>query len=141
MDPPHNVEWWEHSPCPVLENYHISLFWNITIQTNKSIRRNRPCITFKICGEMPHQPIDRNFPMDIKVSGKTYQNLSNDKQLHGFALYNVISQRNWSRKKPRTFKRRLVKFLQEIPDQPPSPGYVSKNNNSQLESFLVSRNN
>ena len=59
----------------------------------------------------------------------------------GPALFNFIPKEIKVEKDPETFKRRLDKFLQEIPDQPPTPGYVSINNNSLLEWSMASRNN
>ena len=49
------------------------------------------------------------------------------------AQYNIILEKIKSSKSLNIFKSNLQKFLDKIPDNPPLPNYVARNNNSLLE--------
>ena len=51
----------------------------------------------------------------------------------GPALYNIIPEKIKSSQSLNSFKSNLQKFLDKIPDNPPLPNYVARNNNSLLE--------
>ena len=35
-------KWYEHTPQEVIENNEVKLYWDCTIQTDKTIKHNRP---------------------------------------------------------------------------------------------------
>uniref|UniRef100_A0A0L8FXY1 Uncharacterized protein n=1 Tax=Octopus bimaculoides TaxID=37653 RepID=A0A0L8FXY1_OCTBM len=81
LDLHHDENWWEHKPPPVLENDHIALLWNFTIQTDRKIDANRPDIILKDFRQKSCLLIDMTVAIDINVSAKTYQKLSKYKDL------------------------------------------------------------
>ena len=59
-----------------------TVLWDFPIQTDRTIKVNRPDITIKDLEEKTCKLLDFTFPMDVNISAKGFENLSKYKLLH-----------------------------------------------------------
>ena len=71
-----------------------------------------------------------------KVRGKLLTRYEESFLIKACKLWNVLPPDLTHINVLSSFKLRLVKFLENVPDKPPLPGYPSVNNNSLLEQCL-----
>lgn len=58
-----------------------TVLWDFPIQTDRTIKVNRPYITIKDLEEKTCKLLDFTFPLDINISAKQFEKLSNYKNL------------------------------------------------------------
>ena len=78
---PHHANWWEHEPAKVTENEAISILWDFSIHTDRTIQANRPDIVVKNHENKTCILIDMAVPSDSNVSSKVFEKLSKYKDL------------------------------------------------------------
>ena len=71
-----STNWYEHNPQPVTEGDNVTILWNFTIHTDRTIKANRPDITIKDKKEKTCLLIDMAVPMDGNISNKVLEKLS-----------------------------------------------------------------
>ena len=110
-------------------------------------RRERFCIitVWKILNGLHPNQINLNFYTTPRFGVKCRRQISKAKRLHirtlhynsfasiGPALFNTIPKATKEKESLSSFKSSLDKYLQSIPDKPPTPGYPFLNGNSLLE--------
>jgi len=74
-------KWYEHKPAPVVENKTVTLLWDFSIHTDRTIQANRPDIVIKDKVKRTCQLIDMSVPSDNNVSAKEFEKLSKYKDL------------------------------------------------------------
>ena len=81
----YNIEtpnkWYEHKTLPVADTPEVTILWDFSIGTDKTIRANRPDIVIKHKKYKTYQIIDMNVPSDNKISAKEFEKLSKYKDL------------------------------------------------------------
>ena len=78
---PHEEHWWEHKPPPVVEGNSVTILWDFSIHTDRTINANRPDIVLKNHSEKTCLLIDMAIPSDNNTSLKTFEKLSKYKDL------------------------------------------------------------
>ena len=73
--------WYEHHPEPVTEGNGVTILWDFTIHTDKSIKANRPDIIVKDCKKKTCLLIDMTVPSDRNLSLEEYEKMSKYKEL------------------------------------------------------------
>jgi hypothetical protein len=117
-----------------------------------SLQRRREryiiCMMWKIFHQYCPNDVGINFKVHPRLGPRALRPLQRSRSHYttlrhnyftstGPALFNITPKDIKTEKDPITFKRSLDRFLREIPDKPPTPGYVSANNNSLLEWAMV----
>ena len=74
-------KWYEHKPEPVIENKNVTILWDFSIHTDRTIQANRPDIVIKDKVKRTCQLIDMSVPSDNNVSAKEFEKLSKYKDL------------------------------------------------------------
>jgi hypothetical protein len=74
-------KWYTHVPEPVTENNHTSILWDFSINTDRTIRANRPDIIVKDKKNKTCLLIDVAVPGDANVSIKEFEKKSKYKDL------------------------------------------------------------
>ncbi len=71
-----NSNWYEHHPEPVTEgsDLTITILWDLTIHTDRTVQANRPDILIKDRKNNSCLLIDMSVPSDRKVSAKMINN-------------------------------------------------------------------
>ena len=78
---PHAEKWYEHHPDPVTESHQVTILWDFPIQTDRTIKANRPDIVIKDLGAKKCTLIDMTVPADHNIAPKEYEKLSKYKDL------------------------------------------------------------
>ena len=78
---PHAENWYEHHPDPVTESHQVTILWDFPIQTDRTIKANRPDIVIKDLGAKKCTLIDMTVPADHNIAPKEYEKLSKYKDL------------------------------------------------------------
>ena len=73
--------WYEHHPDPVTEIGPVTILWDYTIHTDRTIKANRPDIVIKDHKQKKCLLIDMAVPADCNVSLKIFKKLSKYKDL------------------------------------------------------------
>ena len=73
--------WYEHETPPAVENENVTVLWDFSIQTDRSIRANKPDIVVRDKKEKVCLLLDISVPSDTNTSLKTYEKLSKYKDL------------------------------------------------------------
>ena len=73
--------WYQHETPPVLENDRATILWDFSIQTDRTIKANRPDIVIKDKTEKTCLLLDVSIPSDRNTSLKTYEKLAKYKDL------------------------------------------------------------
>ena len=84
-----NSKWYEHQPEPVKENDKFCLLWDFSINTDRTIRANRPDIIVKDKEKKECLLIDMSVPGDSNVAAKEFEKKSKYKDLE------IEIQRMW----------------------------------------------
>ena len=74
-------KWYEHKPEPITENKTVTILWDFSIHTDRTIQANRPDIVIKDKVKRSCQLIDMSVPNDNNVSAKEFEKLSKYKDL------------------------------------------------------------
>ena len=64
------IKWWEHFPQPVIQNDHMKLLWDFTVQTDRRLPHNRRDIIFVDFTKKHAFLIDNVIPGDSHISQK-----------------------------------------------------------------------
>ena len=78
---PHHDKWYEHKPPPVLEGEGVSILWDFSIHTDRTIQANRPDIVVKDMKGKTCLLIDMAVPADKNIANKEFEKLSKYKDL------------------------------------------------------------
>ena len=78
---PYAEHWYEHHPEPVTEGNGVTILWDLTIHTDRSINANRPEIVVKDCNKKTGLLIDMAMSSDRNFSLKKYEEISKCKDL------------------------------------------------------------
>ena len=70
------AKWYEHKPPQVGENDKVTILWDFTINTDRTIQANRPDIVIKNNKQKTYLMIDMTVPTDRNVSAKEFDKLS-----------------------------------------------------------------
>ena len=73
--------WHEHKPQPVAEGDNVTLLWDFSIRTDRTIQANRPDIIVKDFKEKTCLLIDMSIPTDQNIPAKKFDKLSKYKDL------------------------------------------------------------
>ena len=73
--------WWEHHPADVVETRDVTILWDFPINTDRTIKANRPDIIVKDRKAKTCLLIDMSVPSDQNVPVKTFDKLSKYKDL------------------------------------------------------------
>ena len=73
--------WYQHETPPVMENDRATILWDFSIQTDRTIKANRPDIVIKDKTEKTCLLLDVSIPSDRNTSLKTYEKLAKYKDL------------------------------------------------------------
>eukprot|EP00795_Rhopilema_esculentum_P016353 gene16353-biopygen5591 len=73
--------WYEHHPKPVTEGKNVTILWDFSVQTDRTIQANRPDIIVKDKTKNNCLLIDMSVPSDKNVSAKVFEKLSKYKDL------------------------------------------------------------
>jgi hypothetical protein len=113
--------WYEHHPQPVTEIGHITILWDFTIHTDRTIKANRPDITVKNHTDKTCLLIDMAVPTDKNVAVKEFNKIQKYKDL------GIEIAKMW-KLKPTTIpviigalgviKKGTEKFIDMIPGKP-----------------------
>ena len=76
-----NDKWYEHETPPVTESEHATIMWDFAIQTDRTIKANRPDIVVRDKKLQTVLIIDVAIPTDRNTSVKTFEKLSKYKDL------------------------------------------------------------
>ena len=76
---PYAKNWYKHNSQKVAETESTTILWNFSIRTDETIQVNKPDITIKDHKEKTCKLIDFTFPIDINISAKEFEKLSNIK--------------------------------------------------------------
>ena len=74
-------QWYKHKPADVTNGEGVTILWNFTIHTDRTIDANRPDIVIKDFNNRTCQLIDMTCPMDCNVSKKEFKKLATYKDL------------------------------------------------------------
>ena len=73
--------WYEHHPDPVTDIGNITILWDFSIHTDRTIKANRPDIVIKDKNGKLCYLIDMAVPADCNIAVKIYDKLSKYKDL------------------------------------------------------------
>ena len=76
-----NKNWYQHEVTPVAENEKVTILWDFSIQTDRTIKANRPDIVIRDKKEKTCLLLDVSIPADRNTSLKTFEKLSKYKDL------------------------------------------------------------
>ena len=71
-----NANWYEHDPEPVTEGNDVTILWDFTIHTDRTIQANQPDIVIKDKENNTCFLIDMSVPSDRNISVKVFEKLS-----------------------------------------------------------------
>ena len=117
----HAEHWYEHHPEPVTEGNDVTILWDFTIHTDRSVKANWPDITVKDHKEKACLLIDMTVLSDSNISLKEYEKVSKYKDLE------IEIQKMWHLKtivKPVVIgalgmiKRKSEDHIKQIPGNP-----------------------
>ena len=74
-------QWYEHQTPPVIENEKITILWDFPIQTDRTIKANRPDIVIKDKTNKTCLLLDISIPSDTNTSLKAFEKLAKYKDL------------------------------------------------------------
>ena len=109
------MPYYQYTPTTILENQQYKLYWDTTIHTDKTIKYNRPDITFTDKKEKTTYLIDISIPNDTNITQKYKE------KIEKYTPLAQEIQRIWKQQKihivpliisvtgitPRNFKRHL----------------------------------
>ena len=75
------VEWYAYDPDPVLENEHAKILWNFPVQTDHTVRHNKPDILLVDKNERHAIIIDIAVPSDYNITRKRAEKIQNYQDL------------------------------------------------------------
>ncbi len=78
---PTTEKWYDHQPQPVTEKENITVLWDFSISTDKTIKANRPDIVIKNNNTKKCLLIDMTIPSDRNIGLKEFEKLSKYKDL------------------------------------------------------------
>ena len=116
-------EWYKHQPEPVTEGPHTTILWDFSINTDRTIKANRPDIVIKDQREKTCILIDMSVPSDANISSKEFEKISKYKDLE------IEIQKMWHLRTQTVpvivgalgmIKKGTEKHLAKIPGSPPS---------------------
>lgn len=111
-------KWYEHATPPVTENELVTIMWDFAIQTDRTIKANRPDIVVRDKKLKTCQIIDVAIPQDRNTSLKTFEKLSKYKDL------DIELEKSWKVKTKTipviigalgVINKSAEKYLEEIP--------------------------
>ena len=73
--------WYEHEPKTVIENDSVSILWEMSLHTDRTIAANRPDTELKNKRDKTCLLIDMTIPLDTNTSVKTTEKLTKYKDL------------------------------------------------------------
>ena len=73
--------WYEHQPDPVSEGKDVTVLWDFTIHTDRTIKANRPDIIIKDHKQKKCLLIDMSIPSDANISSKEFEKIAKYKDL------------------------------------------------------------
>ena len=76
-----NNKWYEHQTEPVMENSKATILWDFAIQTDRTIKANRPDLVIRDKKTRTCLLLDVSIPTDKNTSLKTFEKLSKYKDL------------------------------------------------------------
>jgi hypothetical protein len=76
-----NNKWYEHQIEPVMENNKATILWDFAIQTDRTIKANRPDLVIRDKKTKTCLLLDVSIPADKNTSLKTFEKLSKYKDL------------------------------------------------------------
>ena len=68
--------WYEHEVAPVMENNKVKILWDFSMQTDKTIKANRPDLVIEEKEKKTLLLLDVSIPADKNTSLKTFEKLS-----------------------------------------------------------------
>ena len=74
-------KWYEHETPPVIDSEHVTIMWDFSIQTDRTIKANRPDIVVRDKKLQTVFIIDVAIPTDRNTSVKTFEKLEKYKDL------------------------------------------------------------
>lgn len=74
-------QWYEHETPPVIQNNQTKILWDFSIQTDKTIKANRPDLVIQDKTNKTCLLVDVSVPSDRNTSVKTFEKLSKYKDL------------------------------------------------------------
>jgi len=81
----YNIEtpenWYEHHPKPVTDGDNVTILWDFTVHTDRTIQANRPDIVVKDFNSKTCLMIDMSIPSDQNIAAKEFEKLSKYKDL------------------------------------------------------------
>ena len=80
-DMSHSAKWYKHKTPPVVEGENITILWDFSIHTDRSIQANRPDIVIKDHKNKTCFLVDMAIPTDRNISIKEFDKLSKYKDL------------------------------------------------------------
>ena len=110
--------WYEHQTPPVTENEKVAILWDFPIQTDRTIKANRPDIIIRDKIKRTCLLIDVSIPADKNTSLKNFEKLSKYKDLE------IELGKSWNMKMKTVpiivgalgvINRSFKKYLQEVP--------------------------
>ena len=110
--------WYDHKTPAVMENNMAVVMWDFPIQTDRTIKANRPDIIIKDKDNKTCLMIDVSVPADVNTSLKIYEKLSKYKDLE------IEIERSWKLKAKTvpivigalgTVNKNTEKYLDEVP--------------------------
>ena len=113
--------WFEHHPPSVVESKHVTILWDFPINTDRTIKANRPDIVVKDRKEKTCLLIDMSIPTDKNVSLKMFDKLSKYKDLE------IEIQKMWNLKTCTVpvvvgalglIRKGTEEFISKIPGEP-----------------------
>ena len=113
--------WYKHKPQPVVEGDNITLLWDFTIRTDRTIQANQPDTIVKDFKEKTCLLIDMSIPTDQNILAKEFDKLSKYKDME------IEIQRMWKLRMGTVLvivgalgmiKKSCQKHLDTIPGEP-----------------------
>ena len=113
--------WYKHKPQPVVEGDNITLLWDFTIRTDRTIPANQPDTIVKDFKEKTCLLIDMSIPTDQNILAKEFDKLSKYKDME------IEIQRMWKLRMGTVLvivgalgmiKKSCQKHLDTIPGEP-----------------------
>ena len=113
--------WYEHHPPAVVEKDHVTILWDFPINTDRTIKANRPDIVVKDRQKRTCLLIDMSVPSDKNIAVKEFDKLSKYKDLE------IEIQKMWKLKASTVpvivgalgmIKKRTEEFVNMIPGTP-----------------------
>ena len=74
-------KWYDYEPAPVVENDQITILWDFSIRTDRTILANRPDIVVKNKSDKTTMLLDVAIPSDKNVATKIFEKISKYKDL------------------------------------------------------------